>query len=74
MHLLPIGVAVLLFVAALAVTSWGSAVLLFHGGSSIAFLLGIRHEEDGAAGAGLALRWKRHDVRLERSNGEPGDR
>ena len=43
--------AVALFIAALMLRSSGAAVVTLLAGSSLAFLWGIRHEEDAAVGA-----------------------
>ena len=52
-HAPAILLAVALFVAAVMLRSWGAAVLALLVGSSFAFVWGIRHEEDWAAGGAL---------------------
>ena len=42
-HPLAIGMAILLFLAALLVRSWGAAPLILVPGSAVAYVLGVRH-------------------------------
>lgn len=42
--------AVALFIAALMLRSWGAALVALSAASSLAFVWGIRHEEDAAVG------------------------